>query len=124
MIRYTRRRGAGSQCFQLALLLDMLQASPQKIDLQCLAADFPLQLGNLAFLRAPLSVAGKSLGPVVPQLAPPAVQHVGVYLAGAGHLGQRSPQVQPPDGLFLKLFRELPSRQSHDSILHLMKNES
>jgi hypothetical protein len=31
---------------------------------------------------------------------------------------------QPPNRGKLKFFRELPARQSHDPILHSMKNES
>jgi hypothetical protein len=109
---------------QLPLFLDMLQAPLQKIDLQRLSTDFALQFGNPAFLLTPLSIAGEGFGPVVPQLAPPPVQNVGVHLAGARNLGHPGPQLQPPDGLFLKFFRELPSRQSHDSNLHLTKIES
>jgi len=60
------RRGAGSQCLQLPLLLDMLQASPQKIDLQRLTAHSALQFGEPAVLHAPLPVSGKSLGPGTP----------------------------------------------------------
>ncbi len=65
----------------------MLQASPQKIDFQRLAADLPLQLGHMLLLGATQAVAGKRLGPVVPQLPFPAVQHVRVHLTGPRHLG-------------------------------------
>ena len=76
---------------QLPLLLDMLQASPQKIDLQRLPADLPFQLGDPSFLHTALSVADKRLAAVLAQLAPPAVQHVGVHLAGAGNLREGGP---------------------------------
>src|SRR4051794_23560949 len=94
----------------------MLQASPQKIDLQRLTADLTFQLGEPAFLHAALSVARERLGPVLPQLTPPTVQHVRVYFAGARHLCQRGPQFKSPGGLLLELLRELPSRRSHSSI--------
>src|SRR5690348_8721109 len=98
----------------------MLQAAPQKIDLQCLTADFTLQFGYLAFVRAALAVAGKRLSAEFLNLPPPAVQHVRVDLAGPGDLGYRHPQTQPSNSLFLKFPGELPSR-SHDTILHSLK---
>jgi hypothetical protein len=70
----------------------MLQASPQKIDLQRLAADFALQLGHLLLGGATLSITGKRLDPVVPQFPLPTVQHIRVHLAGSRHLSQRRPQ--------------------------------
>jgi hypothetical protein len=63
---------------QLPLLLDMLQAAPQKIDLQRLAADFPFQFGHPALVGAALSVAGKRLYAELLDLSPPAVQDVGL----------------------------------------------
>jgi hypothetical protein len=38
--------------------------------------------------------------------------------------GDPGAKVEPPDGLFFKFLRELPSRQSHDSNLRLTKIES
>jgi hypothetical protein len=49
------------------------------------------------------------------------MQDVGVHFTGTRHFGNRCPQFQPPDGGFLELPRELPSRHSHDTILHSMK---
>jgi hypothetical protein len=43
----------------------MLQASPQKIDLQRLPADLPFQLGDPAFLNPALSVPDKRLGAIL-----------------------------------------------------------
>jgi hypothetical protein len=56
----------------------MLQASTQKIDLHGLAAHFPFQLRQPGFFRAAVAVPGKRLGPVVTQLAPPAMQTLGL----------------------------------------------
>src|SRR5215469_2986147 len=98
----------------------MLQAAPQKIDLQRLAADFTLQFGHLAFVDPALPVAGKGLHTVFLDLTPPAVQHVRVNLAGLRHFGYRGPEAQPPNGFLLELPGELPSR-SHDTILHSLK---
>jgi hypothetical protein len=50
----------------------MLQASPQKIDLQRLATDLALQLRHLLVLGAALAVTGKRLGAVVPLFPLPA----------------------------------------------------
>jgi hypothetical protein len=61
---------------KLTLFLDMLQASPQKIDLQGLTADLALQLGDPALLGTALPIAGERPGTVVLELAPPAVQDV------------------------------------------------
>jgi hypothetical protein len=78
---------------QLPLFFDLLQAPPQKIDLQRLAADFSLQLSDPAFLLAPLAVAGECLEAVIPLLTPPAVQNIGVHLAGPRDLGDPGAQV-------------------------------
>ncbi len=48
---------------QLPLLLDMLQASPQKIDLYRLTAHSALQFGEPAVLHAPLPFPAKALAP-------------------------------------------------------------
>ena len=50
-----------SQCLQHPLFLDALQAPLQKIDLQRLLADLPLQLRDPAFRPALLSVARKRI---------------------------------------------------------------
>src|SRR5262249_17471735 len=102
----------------------MLQAPPQKIDLQGLAADFALQFGDPRLLLSPLAVASKCLESVIAQFASPAVQNIGVHFAGSRHFGDSRTQFQASDRSFLKLFRKLPSRQSHDSNLHLTKIES
>jgi len=65
----------------------MLQATPQKIDLQRLPTYFPLQFGDLALVGTALAVAREGLRSVVLQFLPPAVQHVRVDLAGPRHLG-------------------------------------
>jgi hypothetical protein len=49
----------------------MLQASPQKIDFQRLAADLTFQLGDLILLSAALAVAQERLGSVFPQFPLP-----------------------------------------------------
>ena len=82
------RRAAGIQCLQLPLLLDMLQATPQKIDLQSLPTYLPLQFGDLAIVGPALAISREGLPSVVLQFPPPAMQHVRVDLAGSRHLGQ------------------------------------
>jgi hypothetical protein len=101
----------------------MLQASFQKIDLQGLAAYLALQLGYPVLLGPPLAVALKRFGPVVPQFALPAMEHVGVHLTDTGDLTDRGAQFHPPHGGFLELFGVRSSRQSHSSFLHSMKIE-
>jgi len=66
----------------------MLQATPQKIDLQRLPTYLPLQFGDLTLVGPAPAVAGKGLCSVVLQFPPPAVQHVRVDLPGPRHLGQ------------------------------------
>jgi hypothetical protein len=109
---------------QLPLLLDMLQATPQKIDLQRLPTHFPLQFGNLTLIGPSLPIAREGPRPEIMQFPTPPVQNVGIDFAGPRYFGQRSPQSQSPDCFFFKLLCELPSSCSHDSILHSMKNES
>jgi len=77
---------------QLPLLFDTLQTAPQKIDLQCLTADFPFQFGHLAVVGPALSVASKGLHTVFLDVTAPAVQHVRVDFARLGHLGYRDAQ--------------------------------
>jgi hypothetical protein len=100
----------------------MLQASPQKIDLHHLLAHLSFQRSDAIFIGAIPARSGKRLSAKLAQLAPPAVQNVRVYLAGTGHFGHRCSQLQPPNGGFLKLPRELPSIQAHDTILHSRGN--
>jgi hypothetical protein len=100
----------------------MLQASPQKIDLHHLLAHLSFQRSDAIFIGAIPARSGKRLSAKLAQLAPPAVQNVRVYLAGTGHFGHRCSQLQPPNGGFLKLPRELPSIQTHDTILHSLGN--
>jgi hypothetical protein len=63
----------------------MLQAAPQKIDLHGLPAHFAFQRGRLIFLASALSIPGKRLCGVIPQLSSPAMQHIGIDLAGTRH---------------------------------------
>ena len=72
--------------------------------------------------RATPARSGKRLGTKLAHLASSAVQNVGVHLTGTGHFGHRCPQLQPPYGSLLKLPRKLPSIQTHDTILHSVKN--
>src|SRR5450755_4527340 len=113
-----------SQCLQHPLLLDALQAPLQKIDLQRLLADLALQLGDAAFRPALLAVARKDIARSLTELPPPAVQHVGVHLQRPRRLAHGYPLFQPPYSGQFELLGELPTRQSHDSILHSMKIES
>ena len=73
---------------QLPLLLYMLQATPQKIDLQRLPTHLPFQFGDLAIVGPALAVAREGLRPKVLQFPPLPVQHVRVDLAGPRYLGQ------------------------------------
>src|SRR4051794_40846102 len=52
------------------------------------------------------------------------MQNVGVHFTGTRHFGHRCPRIQPPNGGFLKLPRELPSIKTHDTILHSLRNVS
>src|SRR5208283_3552345 len=99
----------------------MLQASPQKIDLHRLLADLALQRDDATFLSSTAPSPGKRLAPELPQLPSPALQDVRVYLTSPRHLGNRCSQLQPPNCGFLELPSELPSIQSHDTILHSLK---
>ena len=85
--------------------------------------DFPFQFRNPAFRPTLLPVAGKDVARSCTKFPPPSVQHIRVYFQPACHLGDGYTLFQPPDGGQLKLLRELPARQSYDSILHSMKNE-
>jgi len=105
-------------------VLDALQATLQKIDLKGLLADLPLQFRNPAFRPALLPVAGKDVPWPGTKFSSPTMQHIRVHFQPARHLGDRYPLFQPPNRGQLKFFRELPARQSHDPILHSMKNES
>lgn len=58
--------------------------------LQSLATDFTFQFTDAALFNAVLSVADERLDAVIPQFAPPAVQHARVHLAGSGDLGRRT----------------------------------
>src|ERR1700686_3923316 len=102
----------------------MLQASPQKIDFHHLLPHFSFQRSDAIFIGAIPARSGKRLGAKLAQLTPPAVQNVRVYLAGTGHFGHRCPQLQPPNCGFLKLPRELPSIQTHDTILQSLRDVS
>jgi hypothetical protein len=88
---------------QFPLLLDMLQATSQKIDFQRLPTHLPFQFGYLAFVGTPLSVACERSAAEIIQLLAPPVQNIGIHLAGPCHFGQRHSQGKPPDCLFLKL---------------------
>src|SRR6516165_10704144 len=107
------RRAAGSQCLQ-----------PPLLDLHRLLTHLPLQRGDAVLIGPAPSPPGKRLDAELPQLAPPTMQDIRVNLAGTGHFGHRCPQLQPPNCGFLKLPRELPSIQTHDTILHSLRNVS
>jgi hypothetical protein len=109
------RLRTSSQCLQHPLFLDALQAPLQKINLQCLLANLPLQFGDPAFRPALFAVAGESISGPLAELLPPPLQDIRAHLQRAGRFRNRYPLFQPPDGGQLELFRELPSRQSHDS---------
>src|SRR5919198_1221833 len=98
-----------SQCLQHPLLLDALQAPLQKIDLQRLLTDLALQLRDPAFRPALLSVARKHITRTLTELAPPAVQHVGVYLQRPRRFADGYPLFQPPHSGQFELFGELPT---------------
>ena len=52
------------------------------------------------------------------------IRYCNRHLAGTDHFGHRCPQLQPPHGGLLKLPRELPSIQTHDTILHSLRSVS
>jgi hypothetical protein len=108
----------------LDLPVDALQAPLQKIDLHGLLTDFALQFRDPPFRPALLAVARKRVARAVAKLTAPAVQYVGVDLQRPRHFGDRHPLLQPPHGGQLELLGELPTRQSHDSILRSMDFES
>jgi hypothetical protein len=91
------------------------------IDLQRLLADLPFQLGLLRVIPAALSEARKSVAWPLAVLVASAVQNVGVYLQGPCDFGSRGARFQPPDRGQVHFAREHSSRQSHDTILRLMK---
>jgi len=92
---------------------------PQKIDLQSLAADFRSNSASRLSSARPGPLPQESFDSVVPQLPAPAVQHVRVHSQARATSANETPSFQSPYGLFLKTpFVKLPSRQSHDSILH------
>src|SRR5580700_581881 len=66
----------------------------------------------------------ETLAGTLPEFPPPPVQHVGIHLQRPSRFGDRNPLFQPPYGRQFELFGELPTRQSHDSILHSMDFES
>src|ERR1700722_21266 len=70
------------------------------------------------------AVAGEGVPGPLAELPPPAVQHVRAHLQRPRRLTHRYPLFQPPHRGQFELFGELPTRQSHDSILHLMNFES
>src|SRR4051812_37626251 len=97
---------------------------PAKNRFYRLPAHLSFQRSDSIFISAILARSGKRLGAKLAQLAPPTVQNVRVYLAGTGHFGHRCPQLQPPNCGFLKLARELPSIQTHKTILHSLRDVS
>ena len=96
----------------------------QPFNLQGLLADLPLQFGLLCVIPAPLSEARKGVARPLAELAPPAAQDVGVNFKGPCDLGNRGTRFQPLDGGQFHFTRKRSSRQSHDTILHLMKSVS
>ena len=122
--RFSERPRTASQYLQHPLFLDALQAPLQKIDLQDLLADLPLQIRHTPLRPARLSIARKCLTRPLAELLSPSVQHVRAHFQPARHLCHRNPLLQPPDGGQLELLSELPAYCSHDSILHSMDFES
>src|SRR5437868_6142862 len=97
---------------------------PAKNRFHHLLPHFSFQRSDAILIAAISARSGKRLGAKLAQLAPPAVQNVRVYLADTGHFGHRCPPLQPPNCGFLKLPRELPSIQTHDTILHSLRDVS
>src|ERR1700721_4587273 len=67
-------------------MVDALQAPFQKINLQSLLADLPLQLCDASFGPAVLSLARRYVARPLANLTPPAVQHVRVHFKRPRHL--------------------------------------
>src|SRR5579884_1405318 len=120
----SRRRRISSPCLQHPLLVDALQATLQKIDLQGLLADLAFQLRDPAIRPALLPVTRKRVAWPLTELTPPAVQHVGIHLQRSRGFRDRHPLLQAPHRGQLELLGERPSRQAHDSIFLSMDFES
>src|SRR5450432_1920854 len=111
------RRRISSQRLQHPLFLDALQAPLQKIDFQGLLADLAFEFRYAPFGPALASVTRKHVAWTLPDLTPPAVQHVRVHFQRPRHLADGTPSLQPLHRSQLELLGEHPSRQPHDSIL-------
>jgi hypothetical protein len=85
------------------------QAPLQKIDFQSLLADLPFQLRHPALRPTLFSITWKRVARTLSKLPAPPMQHVRVHFQPAGHLGNRDPLFQPPDGGQFKFLRELPA---------------
>src|SRR5579863_1522983 len=117
----TGRRAAHTPRLQLPLLFDMLQASPQKIDLQRLSPHLALQRCRPLLLGPALPRPREGSAAELPQFPPPAAQHIRIHFTCSCHLGDGNPHFHPPHRRFLELLRELPARQSHGPILLSLK---
>gem|GEM_PF-3391810 len=84
-------RRLSAQCLQHPPFFDALQAPFQKIDLECLLADFSFQLGHAAVVRMPIPQTRKGVLSRMLEILPPAVQQVRINLARSRHCGNRSP---------------------------------
>src|SRR6516225_2771780 len=113
----TDRRAARSQPLQFPLLFDMLQASPQKIDLQRLLSHLALQRRHLLFFRPTAARPGKRSAAELAQLSPPAIQRIRTDFSRPPHFRHRHSHLHPPHSGFLELPREPPASQPHDPIL-------
>jgi hypothetical protein len=78
-----------------------------------------LEFGGPGLLSANPPLAGKCSRTEFPQIALPAVQDIRIDLTGAGNLGDRSTQLQPPHRGLFEFFGELPSRRAHDSLFSI-----
>jgi hypothetical protein len=108
---------------QLPLFVDALQAPFQKINLQGLLPNFPLQFGHPAFFPPPLTRAWKRVPRTLPKFLPPAMQQVRINLKHPRHLPNRRPPLQSLRRQ-LGLSAKLPPRQTHDAFLHSLNSAS
>src|SRR3954468_243122 len=80
-----------------------------KIDLHCLAADLPLQLGDPAVLGALLARTTEGPFSVSLEFASPAMQIARMHLQRTGHLAHALSGVQAPHRCLFEFLRELPA---------------
>src|SRR5579875_1056029 len=96
-------------------------SSPLKNRSPGLLADLSLQLGRLSVIPPPLPEARKGVAWPLAELPAPAMQYIRLHLKCPCHLGNRSPRLQSLDRSHFHVTRKRSSKQSHDTILHLMK---